>query len=215
MFYSLLGSLLMAVLTLLPVTFPRATAYAASDQKARPPAPAAQEKAVPQDPEAKRRGYFTDLELITQEGKKVRFYSDMLKDKVVLITAYYLNCGVACPLQNVVLSKLQKLLGDRFGKSIFFISVSVDPENDKWEQVKDYAKVWDAKSGWTFLTGKKVNVDWVAYKLGLYVKNPEDHETRFILGNVKTGHWLRMPPQSTAEILALKLTDLEDENKKK
>ncbi len=167
-----------------------------------------QDVAKPQDREAKDREYFTDLELITHEGKKVRFYTDMLKDKVVLISTYYLNCGAACPAQNVVLSKLQGLLGDHFGKDIFIISVSVDPANDKWELVKDYAKVWDAKKGWTFLTGKKVNMDWVDYKLGVYVPNPEDHDTRYILMNMKTGRKKRMPPTASADVLAFALLAL-------
>jgi protein SCO1/2 len=201
-------SIIMLVLLLL------APARAVQEQKKPEKSAAPQSAQKPEDPDAKKREYFTDLELITHEGKKVRFYTDMLKDKVVLVTAYYLSCARACPMQNVVLNKLQKILGDRFGKSIFFLSISVDPANDKWELVKDYAKVWDAKSGWTFLTGKKVNVDWVAYKMGLYVEDPQFHETRYILGNVKTARWVRMPPQSTAEELALRLQDLEKENLK-
>lgn len=191
-----------------------APARAIQEQKKAEKSAAAQPAQKPLDPDAEKRTYFTDLELITQEGKKVHFYSDMLKDKVVLVTAYYLNCAGACPLQNVVLSKLQRILGDRFGKSIFFISISVDPLNDRWELVKDYAKVWDAKSGWTFLTGKKENVDWVAYKMGLYVEDPQDHETRYILGNVKQARWRRMPPRSTAEELSMMLLDLDTEKRK-
>jgi len=196
-------SIIMLVLLLL------APARAVQEQKKPETSAAPQSAQKPEDPDAKKREYFTDLEVITHEGKKVRFYSDMLKDKVVVVTAYYLSCAQACPLQNVVLNKLQRLLGDRFGKKVFFVSISVDPVNDKWELVKDYAKVWDAKSGWTFLTGKKENVDWVAYKMGLYVKTPEEHDTRYILGNVKTARWVRMQPQATAEELSMRLLDLE------
>ena len=194
--------ILVFILTALP-----APDVSAQQQKAAEPSKTA-------DPEAKRREYFTDLELITHEGRKVRFYTDMLKDKVVLISTYYLNCGAACPIQNVVLSRLQTLLGGRFGKEIFIVSVSVDPDNDKWEQVREYAKVWDAKKGWTFLTGKKVNMDWVNYKLGLYVPRPEDHDTRYIVMNMKTDLKRRMPPYAKAEELAAALIDLLDDGKK-
>jgi len=191
----------MVILAALPLS------DAAAQQKAQDPAKST-------DPEAKRREYFTDLELVTHEGKKVRFYTDMLKDKVVLISTYYLNCGAACPIQNVVLSRLQTLLGSRFGKEIFIVSVSVDPENDKWEQVREYAKVWDAKKGWTFLTGKKVNMDWVNYKLGLYVTRPDEHDTRYIVMNMKTDRKRRMPPNTKAEDLAAVLLDLLEEGNK-
>jgi len=203
---------ILAAITLM--LFMLAPAPAVQEQKKTGKSAAPTSAQKPEDPDAKRREYFTDLEVITHEGKKVHFYTDMLKDKVVVVTAYYISCSRACPLQNMVLSKLQRLLGDRFGKRIFFISISVDPVNDRWELVKDYAKVWDAKSGWTFLTGKKENVDWVAYKMGLYVEDPQFHETRYILGNVKTARWVRMPPQSTAEELALRLEDLERETPK-
>jgi protein SCO1/2 len=187
------------------LAIPAGAAQVRKDSQQQAPA-AVPEK--PRDRDAERREYFTDLPLMTHEGKQVRFYTDVMKDKVVLITAYYLNCGTACPAQNVVLSKLQGLLGDHFGKDIVFVSVSVDPANDKWELVKDYAKVWDAKKGWIFLTGKKENMDWVNYKLGLYVESPEEHDTRYILGNVREGKWKRLPLGVTAELLQVELMDL-------
>lgn len=160
-----------------------------------------------------KRNYFTDLKVVTHEGKEVRFYTDILKDKVVLITSYYLNCSTACPLQNVVLSRLQSLLGDRFGRKIFIVSISVDPENDKPELVKEYAKVFDARKGWTFITGKKINVDWINYRLGYYTEDPESHPTIYLLGNVRKGHWMKIRPDAKSEVLAKHLLELLEENK--
>lgn len=164
------------------------------------------------DSESAKRDYFTDLKLITQEGREVRFYSDVLKDRVVVINAFYTNCMTVCPLQNKVLSDLQKLLGEDLGRDIFIVSITVDPERDTPGAVKEYAKVFAALKGWTFLTGAKVNVDWVNYKLGFYTGDPESHPATFLLGNVKTGHWMKLRPDAKAEALARHLRRLLEEN---
>ncbi|MFH1027317.1 MAG: SCO family protein, partial [Pseudomonadota bacterium] len=120
------------------------------------------------DSDAARRAYFTDLKVISNEGRELRFYSDILRDKTVLISFYYLDCGTVCPLQNKVLAELQNLLGERLGKDILVLSISVDPARDNPELVKAYARSWNARAGRLFLTGSKLNVDWINYKLGYY-----------------------------------------------
>jgi cytochrome oxidase Cu insertion factor (SCO1/SenC/PrrC family) len=85
--------------------------------------------------EEKARGYFTDLPLIDQDGKKLRFYSDVLKDRVVLITMYYTDCGLACPITMKKLKDVEAILRDRVGEDIFFVGLSVDSENDTPELV--------------------------------------------------------------------------------
>ncbi|AAR34632.2 SCO family protein [Geobacter sulfurreducens] len=161
------------------------------------------------------RAYFTDLKLTTHEGKVVRFYTDILKDRVVLIHFFYTNCKTVATLQTKVLSDLQPLLGDRLGKDIFLVSISVDPARDTLEHTRAYARAFAPRPGWTFLTGSKVNLDWVNYKLGNYKENPEEHETFFLLGNLRTGHWIKNKPETSARTLAEHLIQLADEKQVK
>ena len=105
-----------------------------------------------------QREYFTDLPLLTQDGKEVHFYTDMLKGKVVLISFIYTNCTDICPILMPNLVRIQELLGDRSGRDVSLISISVDPEDDTPEVLKAYGEKYGAKPGWTFLTGKKENV---------------------------------------------------------
>lgn len=181
----------------------------AADKKAEPP----QGLPTPRDSEAARRSYFTDLKLVTQEGREVRFYTDILKDRVVLIHFFYVNCKTLAALQSKVLSDLQPLLGDHLGRDIFLVSITVDPANDTPDKVREYAGVFAARPGWTFLTGKKENVDWINYKLGSYRENPEEHPAIFLLGNLKTGHWIKARPDSSAKILAEQLLKLREESR--
>jgi protein SCO1/2 len=133
--------------------------------------------------------YFTDVELTNQDGKKVRFYTDVLKGKTVVVNSFFTSCTSVCPPMNRNMEKIQEALGDRVGRDVFLVSISVDPEVDTPVRLKEYAKKFHAGPGWIFLTGKKENLDWALYKLGQYVENKDDHQTIFIVGNETTGLW--------------------------
>ncbi|HSN54078.1 MAG TPA: SCO family protein [Candidatus Sulfomarinibacteraceae bacterium] len=135
------------------------------------------------------RDYFTDLPLLTHRGEEVRFYSDVLAGKVVLITGFYTNCTTISPRQNIILSRLQTALGDRLGRDVVLVSITIDPKRDDVAAVGEYAEVFHPSDGWIFLTGKPENVDWVNYKLGQYLENVEDHTGSYLLGNLDTGLW--------------------------
>jgi protein SCO1/2 len=133
--------------------------------------------------------YFTDVELLDQDGKKVRFYSDVLKGKTVVVNAFFTSCTSVCPPMNRNMEKIQEVLGDRVGRDVFLVSITVDPEVDTPTRLKEYAQKFHARKGWVFLTGKKENLDWALYKLGQYVEQKDDHKTIFIIGNEPTGLW--------------------------
>lgn len=149
------------------------------------------------------RHYFSDLPLLTQDGQAVRFYSDVLKDQVVLINFIYTHCADACPLVGKKLSEVQAILGDAFGSGIRFVSISVDPANDTPQALRQYAERVAAKPGWTLLTGD--NSEAIVRKLGQFSAEVEDHSMLLILGNVKTGHWLKMRPDSPPHVIAEQL----------
>jgi protein SCO1/2 len=133
--------------------------------------------------------YFSDVELINQDGQSVRFYSDVLKGKVVIINTFFATCTSVCPPMNRNFEKLQEALGDRLGKEAFLVSISVDPEMDTPPRLKEYGRKFHARPGWIFLTGKKENLDWALYKLGQYVETKDNHTTVVIIGNETKGLW--------------------------
>jgi cytochrome oxidase Cu insertion factor (SCO1/SenC/PrrC family) len=133
--------------------------------------------------------YFTDVELINQDGKKVRFYSDVLKGKTVVVNAFFTTCTSVCPPMNRNMEKIQEAFGDRVGRDVFLVSMTVDPETDTPARMKEYAQKFHAGPGWVFLTGKKENLEFALYKLGQYVEKKDDHKTIFIIGNEPTGLW--------------------------
>ena len=148
--------------------------------------------------------YFTDVELTNQDGKKVHFYSDVLKGKTVVVNAFFTTCTSVCPPINRNMEKIQEALGDRVGRDVFLVSLTVDPETDTPARLKEYSQKFHAGAGWTFLTGKKENLDWALYKLGQYIEKKDDHTTVLIIGNEPTGLWKKaFGMANVAELVAI------------
>jgi protein SCO1/2 len=145
--------------------------------------------------------YFSDVELIDQDGQKLRFYSDVLKNKIVVINTFFTTCTNICPPMNRNFEKIQEALGDRLGKDVVLVSISVDPATDTPPRLKEYSTRFHARTGWMFLTGKKENVDWALYKLGQYVETKDDHTSIVIIGNEPKGLWKKAFGLARAEEL--------------
>ena len=172
----------------------RAVEQAAAKAPAPAPAPAAA-LAKPVATPSRAGGvdgarYFTNLALVTQDKRSVRFYDDMIRNKVVLINVMFAGCSSICSAMTSNLVGVQELL--RHDETRYhMVSITVDPMNDTPEALKAYADARGVKEGWTFLTGSKQNIDWVLYKLGSYVKEPMEHSNVLLIGNDSAGVWTK------------------------
>ncbi len=159
--------------------------------------------------------YFPNVELVTQDGKKVRFYDDLIKNKVFAINFIYTRCTDSCPLETAALRKVQKSLGDRMGKDVFFYSISIDGDRDNPVALKEYAEKFKVGPGWTFLTGRSEDVTLLRQKLGLYrddgqaEKALSEHGISILMGNESAGQWIKRSPfeetQALVRILGTRL----------
>ena len=145
--------------------------------------------------------YFTDVPLIDQDGKELRLYNDLIKDKVVIINSMFTSCNSVCPPMTMNLQRIQDWLGDRLGKEVIILSFSVDPATDTPQTLKAFANKYNARPGWHFLTGKKENLDFAIRKLGLYVDTREDHYTVMLIGNDRTNLWKKALGMARADAL--------------
>lgn len=152
------------------------------------------------------RAYFTDLELLTHEGRKVRFYSDVLEGRTVLINVIFTNCQDACPLITQKLNAVRGMLGEQFGRDVHFVSISSDPERDPPAALRDFARKQSVDlSGWVFLTGSKQHVDQILKRLGQFSQDPADHSTLLIAGNVPVKRWAKIRPDALPLAIAERL----------
>jgi protein SCO1/2 len=154
-------------------------------------------------------GYFPNVPLVTHEGKTVRFYDDLLKGKSVAVNIIYTSCTDECPLETARLAQLQRLLGERMGKDIFFYSISIDPAHDTPEVLKAYMEKFGIGPGWTFLTGDAADIRAVTKKLGLSrysdAANKDGHTAILMVGDVPAGQWVRQSAVDNPEFLASSL----------
>ena len=136
-----------------------------------------------------RQRYFPNLALTTHEGKKVRFYDDLLKDKIVLINMMYAKCEGICMPITMNLRKVQKMLGDRVGRDIFFYSITLKPEEDSPSALKHYAQMHHVGPGWLFLTGVPADMELLRRKLGFTNPDPKlDADKSQHIGMVRYGN---------------------------
>jgi protein SCO1/2 len=154
-------------------------------------------------------GYFPDVTLTTQDGKAVKFY-DVIKGKIVAIDLIYTNCQFACPIETSKLARIQQILGDRMGREVFFVSISIDPEHDTPAVLKAYGAKFNAGPGWTFLTGKIADIDALSKKLGLWSdprETQDGHTPMLLLGNEASGEWMRVSALDNPAFTARLITD--------
>ena len=107
-----------------------------------------------------------DTELLDQNGRKVRFYTDLVRGKTVAINFIFTTCTTICPPLGATFARAQKELGDRAGRDVTFISISVDPATDTPERLKAWAAKFRGGESWTLLTGSKPQVDELLRALG-------------------------------------------------
>jgi protein SCO1/2 len=148
-----------------------------------------QQATTPGPEVSKEALYFTDVVLINQDGERMRLYSDLLRGKVVIVNTIFTTCTGICPVMSRTYARLQEWLGDRLGKDVHLISISVDPKYDTPARLKEFGESYGARPGWYLLTGEKENVDTALLKLGHYVKNKEEHKALMIIGNEPAKLW--------------------------
>ena len=157
----------------------------------------------------KARDYFTDTVLVSHTGKEMRFYSDILEDKTVVLNFMFTTCPDACPLINTSIQRVQERLKDRIGKDIYIVSITVDPETDTVKVLADYRKKYKAMPGWLFLTGTPENLETVGQKMG-QVFEKDAHLTALLVGNTKTARWRKIPPHLSDALIAAQIKDIAD-----
>jgi protein SCO1/2 len=150
-------------------------------------------KFAPETPESARsriqQRNLPNIPLITHEGKEVRFYDDLVKDKVIMLNFFYALCGDVCPAVTANLADVQKMLGDQVGRDIFMYSITLKPDADDVLAIQAYRDSYGAGPGWTFLTGKLEDIERLRRGIGFRLSDPlQDKDTTQHIGNVRYGN---------------------------
>jgi len=159
---------------------------------------------------ANRKVVVPDVEVLDQDGNRLHFYSDLIKGKTVAINFIFTTCTTICPPLAATFARVQKEMGDRVGRDVHFISISVDPVTDTPERLKAWGAKFKAGAGWTFVTGDKQEIDKLLNALGASVARREDHSPTVIVGNDSKDVWTRTYGlASTSQMMGLILKVIE------
>jgi protein SCO1/2 len=132
-----------------------------------------------------------DEALVDQDGQRIKFVSDVIADRVVVMNFIYTTCTTACPVGSAIFQQVQRQLGPQLGKDMVMISVSVDPATDTPRRLKAYGRKYKAGAGWIWLTGDRYAVTRVLEGLGAYPEDITTHPYMVLIGDVRRDVWTR------------------------
>ncbi|HXH41782.1 MAG TPA: SCO family protein [Thermoanaerobaculia bacterium] len=167
-------------------------------------------EATPSDRARQRiqRLHFPNVPLYTHEGKRVMFYDDLVKNKIVTMNFFFAKCDEVCPMVMANLSRVQTLLAPELNKRLFMYSLSLKPEEDTVDAIREFREMHHARPGWTFLTGKPQDLEKVRRGIGFSYPNPVvDKDKTQHIGNVRYGNeplmlWAACPGMAHADFIA-------------
>ncbi|MEQ1882512.1 MAG: SCO family protein [Burkholderiales bacterium] len=143
---------------------------------------------------------FPNIALRTHDDVAVRFYDDLLKDRVVIVNFMYSACSERCPMVTANLRQLHKALGMRMGRDILMLSISLTPEIDQPKTLREYAARFGGTGpGWLYLTGERRDIEKLRRSMGVFERDPvldadaTIHAGLLTIGNDQTSQWRRMP----------------------
>ncbi len=132
-----------------------------------------------------------DVELYDQNGERVRFATDLVEGKVVVMNFIFTTCTTICPPMGASFGKLQRELGERAGRDVHLISVSIDPVIDTPKRLKSWAGRFGTEQGWTLVTGKKPEIDKLLKALQVFTPLFKEHSPILLVGNGAANKWTR------------------------
>ena len=157
-------------------------------------------------------GRIPNVEVIAHDGSRYRFYDDLIRGRIVTLNFMFTGCGDTCPLVTQNLRQLQDHLGDRVGRDVWMLSLTLQPEFDTAEVLGAYAGSYDIRPGWLFLTGAPRDLDRLRRSLGFASVDPEldviadEHTGLLRYGNDSLQRWSACPAMSRPEFLAKAIT---------
>jgi protein SCO1/2 len=132
-----------------------------------------------------------DVTLVNQDGKRIDLKTFLDGDKPVILDFIYGTCTTICPVLSIGFSHFQKKMGPDADK-VRLVSISIDPDNDTPQVMKQYLQRYNARDGWDFLTGKREDIIKVMRAFDAYVTNKMNHYPLTILHGPGEKNWIRI-----------------------
>jgi len=132
------------------------------------------------------------LGLVDRFGERVDLRGDVIGNRIAVVNFVYTSCTTVCPVTSSIFSMLQTRLESELGREVALITITVDPARDTPHRMRSYAKNFAPRDGWSWLTGDKGSVDAALRAFGAYTPSFEDHPAMVLVGDARTGQWVRL-----------------------
>lgn len=149
-----------------------------------------------------------EVTLLDHHGQQVRFPEVLRGDSIVVIDFIYTSCTTVCPVMSTFMAQLRDRLTDQPPGAVRLISISLDPAHDTVPVLARYAKRYGAGPRWSFVTGDKPKVDAVLKSLGTYTADFRSHPPTVLVGDLRSGHWMRFNGLPSPRKLASQIDEL-------
>ena len=149
-----------------------------------------------------------DTTLLDQDGRSVHLRRDVVGERIVVVNFVYTTCTTVCPVASAMFGELQQRLGEQLGREVALVTITVDPLRDTPARLKAYAAKFEARPGWTWLTGPSVAVNDVLKGMGAYAPDFTQHPLMVLIGDGKRGSWTRFAGTPDPQRLAAHVTQL-------
>jgi cytochrome oxidase Cu insertion factor (SCO1/SenC/PrrC family) len=144
--------------------------------------------------------HIPDVQIYDQTGRRLKFYSDLIKGKTVAINFIFTTCTGVCPPLTATFRRVQQELAEQ-KLLVQLVSISVDPTTDTPDRLLEFAAKFKAGPGWTFVTGDKAAIDSILQAFGTAVADKNDHTPMILIGNDKRDYWTRVYGLSPSTVL--------------
>lgn len=132
-----------------------------------------------------------DTTLLDQDGRALNLKREVIGSRIVVVDFVYTTCTTVCPLASAMFAELQTQLGERVGRDVVLVTITVDPVRDTPQTLKTHATRFGAGAGWRWLTGAPVAVSEVLKGMGAYTPDFTQHPQMVLVGDGRSGSWTR------------------------
>ncbi len=132
-----------------------------------------------------------DVTLLNQDGKKIKLRSILDSGKPLIIDFIFTTCTTICPVLSANFLNMQNKLGEA-AETVQLVSISIDPEYDRPEQMLNYLQMFRAKKGWDFLTGSRDDIRLVLSAFNASFVDKMSHIPLYILHKPEAEEWVRI-----------------------
>jgi len=146
-----------------------------------------------------------NVALIDESGASVPLPGLLDFEQPVVVNFIFTTCSTICPVMTSIFTQMREQLGED-GAGVRLVSISIDPEYDRPEKLRQYAEGFGAGPGWTFLTGDGADIARVLQSFDALRGSKMNHRPLTLLKRPGSPEWVRIDGLANGDELAQEVT---------